>query len=97
MAPSLAPNAHSASIQGPDGDIRIYTQIRNGAIVEWSGTGPLAFGTTHTSRVIVPPGVARIGTPLAATYWGGTKNGNFCEVSVCSPSTLLVPGFSLLV
>ena len=52
-----------------DGDTRLYYQQGNGAIIEVGVTGPFTSGTSVSGEqapVIVPPGQAKLGTPIAA-------------------------------
>ena len=64
-----------------DGSTRIYYQGADGAIHEASGNGPAVQSPNYYDRVVVPAGIVRTNSPIAADSW---RDGNGDAVSVPS-------------
>lgn len=75
---SVNPLAQGASVESPAGDVRTYYQAGDGSIIEVTPNFPASSG--YVSKVLIPAGVARLNTPLAAISWGA-----FDEVNFLSP------------
>ncbi|ATZ48099.1 hypothetical protein BCIN_03g03470 [Botrytis cinerea B05.10] len=65
---SVNPLAQGASVESPAGDVRTYYQAGDGSIIEVTPNFPASSG--YVSKVLIPAGVARLNTPLAAISWG---------------------------
>jgi hypothetical protein len=68
-------------ILGPQEFTRVYYQAADGSIHERKGQGPAVTSKNYTDQMLIPPGIARVNTPLAAVGYGGMRNGHFGEVS----------------
>ncbi|TEY80304.1 hypothetical protein BOTCAL_0039g00010 [Botryotinia calthae] len=65
---SINPLTQGTSVESPTGDVRTYYQAADGSIIEIIPKFPANLG--YTSSVLIPAGVAKLNTPLAATSWG---------------------------
>jgi hypothetical protein len=66
---------------GAGGYTRVYYQAADGSIHERKGRGPSMIASEkYTDRMLIPPGIARVNTPLAVCSWAGTRNESFGEV-----------------
>ncbi|TGO14897.1 hypothetical protein BTUL_0047g00590 [Botrytis tulipae] len=57
-----------ASVESSAGAVRTYYQAANGSVIEITPNYPPTLG--YTSSVLIPAGVAKTNTPLAAISWG---------------------------
>lgn len=80
---TIDPLAKGATVQTINGYVRTYYQATDGSIVEVSPSFPVSTG--YSSGVLIPAGVAKANTPIAATSWGA-----FDEVYITFPHPLPV-------
>jgi hypothetical protein len=71
---SLPPNhlqvgSTAVALQTTSGDTLIYYQTSDGSIRQRSGVGPVSSGAKYVDKLIIPVGMARVNTPLAAVSW----------------------------
>lgn len=70
----------AAAILLSDGSTRVYYQGADGAIHEASGNGPAVKNPHYHDRVVVPPEIVRINSPIAADSWKD-EHGDIVSVS----------------
>lgn len=71
----VSPSNHGASVESSTGAVRTYYQAADGSIVEINPNFPASSG--YSTSVIIPFGIAKPNTPLAAISWGSFDEVNF--------------------